>query len=792
MKKNLSVIVLLLALVSTASFAADETQLDAQTQQKVVDRVKEYCQLMQEFSADVEKIDNMETIYDMCENNNVSVFNDLSLSAAKDIGNNSMPLQQYMMMLTDKFENNVKTSYSGYKYLKTVVQPSPMEGFDAARYAFVKVDKQVNAPGINATHHLNIIVNTETMKVSSTTSGDYEDPQGIYLQALELYNNKAYKKAIPLFEKVSVLQRFPGRFRAKTMLGWIYLDQEKFDKANELLRESSAEDPLGKVLLASKIMLSKDVPVLLRNTTEGIQMLRALGNVRDKEIPQMHLIAKTALVDASMDWILDNPIITLPAKEKEQLANDLILDPQSSDIFQIKGYIAKVNYYNPKNPNDLKEAYKDMQKAETLLQRAKLSKKTRGELDAQLTLTTGEVLYKAGDKAGGDRLWEKAMANPYALPTIAMLKLKNKKVNCAAVLDLYQRSAANGDPFSTYIVSLSHYPQQEEFRGICEKTFVIELPNAMDIWNQRGWGDFAFYLLQNSGQTKSFEEFKKWNQKAIDLGNINALEDRALFEAANAEPFTNVSIATALQHACQAAVVSKVNGVKLIMTKYIALNREKKAQPNIPFEQTQTCKTLKALDEQGNGAAAYLLFAEYSYANNEDLAVYYLERSKDAGYYTGLLDYANYMIDLKNYDQAMQLFNKLTVYPYSGAYYFMGHIEELRNNYQGARKYYEMGMKFDGGEFRCYEAMSDMLKNGLGCNRNLKAAKEYIDKAVFAFGVKRPYANKADKDFKRLTDKQEELEKLVGTGTNANRNSNVNRNNNSSGSVLERFNRRTP
>jgi TPR repeat protein len=697
-----------------------------------------------------------------------------------------------MMMLTDKFENNVKTSYSGYKYLKTVVQPSPMEGFDAARYAFVKVDKQVNAPGINATHHLNIIVNTETMKVSSTTSGDYEDPQGIYLQALELYNNKAYKKAIPLFEKVSVLQRFPGRFRAKTMLGWIYLDQEKFDKANELLRESSAEDPLGKVLLASKIMLSKDVPVLLRNTTEGIQMLRALGNVRDKEIPQMHLIAKTALVDASMDWILDNPIITLPAKEKEQLANDLILDPQSSDIFQIKGYIAKVNYYNPKNPNDLKEAYKDMQKAETLLQRAKLSKKTRGELDAQLTLTTGEVLYKAGDKAGGDRLWEKAMANPYALPTIAMLKLKNKKVNCAAVLDLYQRSAANGDPFSTYIVSLSHYPQQEEFRGICEKTFVIELPNAMDIWNQRGWGDFAFYLLQNSGQTKSFEEFKKWNQKAIDLGNINALADRALFEAANAEPFKNVSIATALQHACQAAVVSKVNGVKLIMTKYIALNREKKAQPNIPFEQTQTCKTLKALDEQGNGAAAYLLFAEYSYANNEDLAVYYLERSKDAGYYTGLLDYANYMIDLKNYDQAMQLFNKLTVYPYSGAYYFMGHIEELRNNYQGARKYYEMGMKFDGGEFRCYEAMSDMLKNGLGCNRNLKAAKEYIDKAVFAFGVKRPYANKADKDFKRLTDKQEELEKLVGTGTNANRNSNVNRNNNSSGSVLERFNRRTP
>ena len=45
MKKLLSITSLLL--LTLVSFAADETQLDAQTQQKVVDRVKEYCQLMQ-------------------------------------------------------------------------------------------------------------------------------------------------------------------------------------------------------------------------------------------------------------------------------------------------------------------------------------------------------------------------------------------------------------------------------------------------------------------------------------------------------------------------------------------------------------------------------------------------------------------------------------------------------------------------------------------------------------------------------------------------------------------------
>lgn len=77
MKKLLSITSLLL--LTLASFAADDTKLDAETQKQVVNKVKEYCTLMQEFSADVEKIDNMETIYGMCENNNVSVFNDLSL-----------------------------------------------------------------------------------------------------------------------------------------------------------------------------------------------------------------------------------------------------------------------------------------------------------------------------------------------------------------------------------------------------------------------------------------------------------------------------------------------------------------------------------------------------------------------------------------------------------------------------------------------------------------------------------------------------------------------------------------
>ena len=519
MKKNFSVIFLLLALVSTACFAADDTKLDAETQKQVVNKVKEYCTLMQEFSADVEKIDNMETIYDMCENNNLSLFNDLAAASSTNVSDNSRPLQQYMMMLTDKFENNVKTSYSGYKYLKTVVQPSPMEGFDAARYAFVKVDKQVNAPGINATHHLNIIVNTETMKVSSTTSEDFEDPQSIYLKALEKYNKGDYNSAIPLFEKISVLQRFPGRYRAKSMLGWIYADQEKNEKAHDVLREAAEEDPLGKILLASKILLSDQVPVSLRNSTEGINLLRALGDVRDKEIPQMHLIAKAALFDAQVDFKTMQPKLNLPQEDFEKIANDLISDPQSTEIFQIRGYIGSL-FYKGNNPKDVQQGLQTIQKAEGLLKKISLPQKSYGEISALIAVLKFVILTKTEDQNGIFQSVNAIKDNPYAAPFMALRLLHDKDIDGAEILDLYRKGAENGDPFSTYIISISHYPSDPSgyFKGDYEKVWFTELLNLMDRTQIEGWINFCIFLLTDQNQDRRAAEFLKWNQKAVELG----------------------------------------------------------------------------------------------------------------------------------------------------------------------------------------------------------------------------------------------------------------------------------
>ena len=754
--------------LSSACFAANDTQLDAQTQQQVIDRVKEYCKLMQEFSGDVEKIENMDKIFDMCENSNVSVFNDLTTASTKDISDNAMPLQQYMMMVTDKFENNVKTSYSGFKYLKAVVQPSPLEGFDAARYAFVKVDKLVDAPGVKSKQRLNIIVNTSTMKVSSTISEDFEDPQRVYLEALEKYNEGDYNSAIPLFEKVSTLQRFSGRFRAKTMLGWIYAEQNEYQKAYDLLRESSDEDPLGKVLLASKILLQEDAPILLRNTTEGIRLLQAVGDVRDKDIPQMHLIAKAALVDACSGDIA-HPIVLLPKDEHKKLQNDLISDPLSTELFQIRGYMDRM-FCNEKH-GDQKEA---IEKADELIKKVKLSEKKKGEWDAQIALFLNIMLGALGDKEGALRAWDRIEKNPYSGPVVAMAflngnNLKDSNEILGILLKMFNKGAEAGNSFSSYIVSVSHcplYALYEKYTSIVQ-AWHYEALFAMDPRVYNDWSKFLTYLTaKDNGQEKSLEEFFKWNQKAIDLGSIDAMEDRALFEAYQVPPFEKADVAATLELACRAAVVGKRRINKLFYI-FDGVHEYVRESLKIPFENSSAFKVLKLLDEQGNGAASYLLYDFYkdpqNSLNDTVQAMKYLEKSKDAGYYYGMLDFAKLYENSSEYDKAMELYKKLTVYPQPEVYSYMGDIEFRRKNYHDACVYYIQGMR-EAFDSYCCERLSDFYLEGFEFDKNLREAYNYINKAMNYLKRENPvYYDEGNpsQTLKRLMNKKKVIEDLL-------------------------------
>ncbi len=748
-------------------------------QQQVVERVKEYCQLMLEVSGDVEKIELMDKIYDLCENNNVSVFNDLTSVTARNFSDNSMPLQQYMMMLTDKFENNVKTSYAGYKYLKTVVQPSPLKEFDATSYAFIKVDKQLTINGKKTKQRLNIIVNTATMKVSSTISEDYEDPQRIYLEALERFNNKEYKEAIPLFEKVCDLPRFSGRYRAKSMLGWIYAEQKDYQKAYNLLRESSAADPLGGIILASKIQMRDDVPVSLRNTSEAGKTLMMLSDAHDKDFPTLHLIAKSSIVDGFNIQKM-TAVINISGNEMEKISESLISDPMTNDAFMMRGYFLKGwDVIFAKDTNKAKESLTNIEKAEECLKKADLDKKDFEQWDTQISLLKAFAYQRLGDNEGLLKVMKSILfEKPYAAGIMGLTFVSVKDFKMA--LEYYKKAAEYGDPFANYLVSLTYLPLHNPLKGyedILVGWLYKKIPGKLDYNSNNAQNreenrklkinflDFVHYLLTDKSQTRSMPEYLKWLQRAVDGGDIDAMEDRAYIDVIGMFPGVERNIPKGIELLCLASQSGHSKFVQDIHVHGIAKSCER--NDNIPYFESDTYKTLLKLANQGNGAAAYFLSCDLEFEKDSIRAQKYMEQSIEAKYFYALYYQASKYLENKEIDKASDAFSNLTIYPYSSAYGQLGNIErDYRKNYKQAIKYYEEGRK--ERDYECYLGLYEMYKEGLGCTKNLKKAKAFIKLAIenykSDFDVNDDDPNET---LKSLKEKQEEIDRLIASESGA-------------------------
>ena len=752
--KNYIAITFILLIQSIACNASILPKLDAETQKQAIERVKEYCQLMQEVSGNIENIDKIENIYTICENSNVSVFNDLTTSSTRDISANSMPLQQYMMMLTDKFENNIKTSYSGYKYIKYVVQPSPLKEFDAARYAFIKVSKNIESKGIKLKQNLNILVNTTTMKVSSTISEDYEDPQRIYMEALEKFNTGNYNATIPMLKKICDLARFSGRYRAKTMLGWIYAEQKEYEKANKLLRESYQEDPLGSVILASKVLLADDAPAKLINYTEAGQILTEVSDKKDKDIPTMHLIAKAAIADAFDIQKLAFKFYAV----NDNLISDLIADPYTSDAFKMRGYFVKAFLCISKNnANLLKNALGNIMLAKKLLESAGLEKKDYEHWDIQISSVHNLLLQKLGDSQGASNVIQYMTQKPYFTGYLGLSLIAVK--NFQGALGYLRKAAEYGDATAAYILSLSYLPTHNPLRDY-EKDFITQTRNTKDERALPNWKLFVDYLLsQQSQKDKSYEEFLKWNKKAIELGDINAKEDYAYFEATGEIPSLERNIPHALELACTTASIGlRSQADKFASTHNHTLWHEM-VNLKIPFEQTQTIKTLKTLDKQGNGTASYLLFIDYlDMANDTVQSLEYLIRSAESKFFWGMHSYAEILLTNEHYEEAEKLYNKLVVYPYAYVCSMLGDIQkDYRHNYKTAKSFYEAGYKNEKDP-RCCERLGDLYKDGLGVKKNLGLAITYYRLAI-AYYQSLGLEND-DEDILAIKEKIKKVEKL--------------------------------
>ena len=728
-----------------------------------VERVKTYCTLMEGISGNVDKIEDMDKLYAICENNNVSVINDLSTVQTKKLGDNSMPLQQYMMMLTSKYDNNVKTHHSGYKYLRTVFQPSPI-GLDGVSYAQVKVDKSIDLSGVRQKSNLHITVNTATMKVSSTTSADYESPQEIFYDALDLYNQGDMSGALEKFERVMSVERFPGRYRARTMAGWIYADRQEYRHAHELLRESSAADPLGGVLLASRILMRDDVPFNLRNYTEGMNILQRIGETKDTDFPQMHLIAKAAIFDALFNFKSLGQTVSMN-QDIDEMQKAFLTDPATSAQFLCRGYILQAIEKSSKK--DYAGALQSCQEIQSIIEKSDFGSDDEERFYMWMFSLRSSVYQQQGNQEMLLKSAQELMEKPYGASYLA-LGLMYDKTNDEQkkmALNLFRQSAEAGDALGAYIMSLSYMPLHDPLK-VYEELLIRETMQSRDSRIWKGWDLFIMKMMLDEN-IRTYErdaaEFRRWNQIAIDRGSVDAMEDRALLSVLQDELLgLDSNIPQAVEMVCNAACLGmSSDDNKFIRTCVYAISRENEAGK--AFEESETFKTLKRLDEEGNGAASYILYCSYYvYVKDSLKGRYYLERSKDAKFAMGMADYAGELVKTDP-DKAFSLYEELTVYAKSHAYHSMGEIEEKnRKNYQKAMEYYKQCYKVDYYWKSC-EAISDLYRQGLGTDVNLEKAKSWISLAASMRKLHK-INDVDDEEYNRLVRKEAEVDNLIARG----------------------------
>ena len=366
-------------------------------------------------------------------------------------------------------------------------------------------------------------------------------------------------------------------------------------------------------------------------------------------------------------------------------------------------------------------------------------------------------LQKLGDNQGVLNLAQYMKQKPYFSGFLGLSLIAVK--NFQDALEYLRQAAVYGDATAAYILSLSYLPTHNPLRDY-EKDFINQTRNTKDERSLPNWKLFVDYLLsQQSQKDKSYDEFLKWNKKAMELGDINAKEDYAYFEAVGEIPSLERNIPHALELACIAASIGlRSQANKFAKTHNYTLWHEME-NLKIPFEKTQTIKTSKALDKQGNGAASYLLFIDYLDTVNDTIqGVKYLKRSAESNFFWGIHSFAELLMLNEHYEEAEDLYGKLVVYPYAYVCSMLGDIQkDYRHDYKTAKYFYEIGHKTDKDPL-CSERLGDLYKDGLGVKKNLGLAITYYRLAI-AYYQSLGLEND-DEDILAIKEKIKKVEKL--------------------------------
>ena len=708
---------------------AQSTQkLTKADKEKIVNRVKAYCDLISTFSKDIEQIDKMEDIFNLCENSKVQTFDDIAdLTKQKSGEYHSVPLFQYLQNITTKYENSINITYSDFKCERTVSEPSLGGGLEGNTYAIVHVVKTLKAKGLNKTIPLKITLNTNNFKIGGTVSETYEDPNMLYLKGLEARDNSDYEKAIEYLKKCFAYKTYPNRYRAMATLGAIYNIMGKWDESVACLKEAAEHDPVGGITLAN-IYTNPTTPAKYKNGFAALALLEKYAGYKDKDYPIYQIVANLMLAalyfqgnmipkDINKAWDYQFKASNMAIEEHENYAW------YCTQIFSVS-YLAMTENYD-----GAAKILEDMEKNFDLFLNDQLDEQ-KNYIKIFIYQTAGMLYAERQDKVKAYEYLQKLQEMNGPIIALAIANIYNTLKEYDNAIHFYKIGAQEGNADCADIMSKYYMPD-------------TEITYDMD-----GLSKYLFSPRADKDYGLCFDYTKTGAEK----GNINCIARLASMYLVGTK-FTPTNLKEALRWTCLYADNCSYTDVTPISMANYALSLCEQQND------TEALGMLEEMEKQGRPSASYFKYIYYEVFKKDSTEAYNsIIKSAEQGFFLALYDICDFTNQANDSVNNYYWCQKMIERNYSLGYCVMAAHEE-KFNHDDKKGIELLKQAYRMEDPHAAYCLGLNYKDGdLGLEKDLETAKAYFYKTIeFVKDPNSIYAQDADSAKIKIREIEEEL-----------------------------------
>lgn len=729
MKKLISFVSIMLCCLLPTQVNAQSTQkLTKADKEKIVNRVKQYCDLISTFSKDIEQIDKMEDIFSLCENSKVQTFDDIADFTKQKSGEyHSVPLFQYLQNITTKYENSINITYSDFKCERTVSEPSLGGGLEGNTYAIVHVVKTLKAKGLNKTIPLKITLNTNTFKIGGTVSESYEDPNMLYLKGLEAKDNSDYEKAIEYLKKCFAYKTYPNRYRAMTTLGAIYKIMGKWDESVACLKEAAEHDPVGGITLAS-IYTDSTTPAKYKNGFAALALLEKYAGYKDKDYPIYQIMANCAL---SALYFQGNmiPKDINKALEYQSKASNMAVEEHETFAWYLTQMLTVGYLEMTENYDGAAKILENMEKNFDLLLNYQLDEK-KNYIKTFIYQTAGMLYAERQDKVKAYEYLQKLQEINGPTITLAIANIYTTLKEYDNAIHFYKIGAQAGNADCADIMSKYYMPDTEI------------------TYDMNGFSKFLFSPRADKDYGLCFDYTKTGAEK----GNINCIGRLASMYLVGTK-FTPTNLKEALHWTClYADNNSYTDATPIGMAHYTLSLCEQQ-------NDTEALEMLEEMEKQGSPSASYFKYIYYEVFKKDSIEAYNsLRKSAEQGFFLALYDICDFTNQTNDSVNNYYWCQKMIERNYSLGYCEMAAHED-KFNHDDKKGIELLKQAYRMEDPHAAYCLGLNYKDGnLGLEKDLETAKAYFYKTIeFVKGPNSIYAQDADSARVKIREIEEEL-----------------------------------